>query len=77
MTEHCCQDMKWAVKDGLVKKPGDRLPLSGTPTFATKYFVHMTNFIGINFYKYLIYCPFCGIELEDRTNDKAESPKNA
>jgi len=63
--EYCCDELKDAVKITIIKKPGDRLPLAGEPIFATNFFVHLTNFVGVNFYKYLNFCPFCGKKLEE------------
>lgn len=67
--EYCeCTAFNRAVKDGFIKKPGQRLPNSHS--FSKKYFItHYDRLTEMNYFMYLEFCPKCGKKVKD--NDKS------
>ena len=61
--KHCCNKFKVAVADGLINKPGDRLPC--TDFYSKKYFIKKAKELSnIWFYLNVEYCPSCGQKVE-------------
>ena len=60
--KYCCNKFKFAVADGLISKPGDRVPMS--KSFSDKYFIKKIKepyiHSGVWFYMYVEHCPSCG-----------------
>lgn len=61
--EYCCQVFKEAIRDGFIRKPGDRIPHSYS--FAPKHFITRYDDVReLILFMYIRHCPNCGEEIE-------------